>query len=577
MKSEKAVTLIILVITIVVLIILTFTLTINMDKYGNKRRKTNFETDLQRLKEQVDQYYATNDKLPIINPYGTTSMLKEFINVNDNEHYYVIDISKLNVVLNYGEDYNIIKEKNIKEEITDLLDVYIINEQSHTIYYPKGIKYDGIYHYTSNEVYNDIKIEGYVNKPKLAEGMTPIKFTMPTSTAEGTVIETKESDENWYQYGTTYETRKWANAKTADGSMWVWIPRYAYKITYYTDETKEVKSATKTEYGDIDVVFLIGTTDNYYDENGAIKTAKRATSESVKEDGNYYVHPAFTDESNIGYANGGWDEELTGIWVAKFEAGKEETQYPTFQANKTSFTNISVGEAFEICKGLTNTGNPYKFSHKVDSHLMKNSEWGACAYLSRSIYGINGEVWNNPYHDAENSTITGLCGKGETDKDLSTTNINDTCKYNEINGGNASTTGNIYGIYDMVGGGWDYVAGILSSYKTKSDNYDFNNSATYPDKYFDWYAGDSNDRDANYNENTNKYGDAVYETSKSGTSISTSWDSSYSYFTFSNNPVFGRGGHASNGSSAGVFAFSNFTGGARSDNSFRPVVLSAKP
>ena len=31
--------------------------------------------------------------------------------------------------------------------------------------------------------------------------------------------------------GETESTRKWANAKTSDGSMWVWIPRYAYSIT----------------------------------------------------------------------------------------------------------------------------------------------------------------------------------------------------------------------------------------------------------------------------------------------------------------------------------------------------------
>ena len=29
-----------------------------------------------------------------------------------------------------------------------------------------------------------------------------------------------------------YENKKWANAKTEDGSMWVWIPRYAYKVVY---------------------------------------------------------------------------------------------------------------------------------------------------------------------------------------------------------------------------------------------------------------------------------------------------------------------------------------------------------
>ena len=164
MKNEKAITLITLVITVVILIILTFTITINIDQYGNQRRKSNFEVDLQRLKEQIDQYYARNNKLPIINPYTNISMLKGITNINDNDKYYVIDLNKLDITLNYGADYSIIRQKNVKEEIKDLFDVYIINEQSHTIYYPLGIKYDGEYHCTSDEVYHKIEIKEYVNE-----------------------------------------------------------------------------------------------------------------------------------------------------------------------------------------------------------------------------------------------------------------------------------------------------------------------------------------------------------------------------------------------------------------------------
>ena len=151
-------------------------------------------------------------------------------------------------------------------------------------------------------VYNE---EKGVNKPKLAQGMTPIKFTEPTDSAKGTVVETNSDDAEWYNY----EQKKWANAQTEDGSMWVWIPRFAY----------QVKADTQT----FDVVFLIGTTDMYYDENGQVQTAKRCTSEDelVDTTTGFTVHPAFTDETAINYRNGGWDKEITGIWVAKFEAG----------------------------------------------------------------------------------------------------------------------------------------------------------------------------------------------------------------------------------------------------------------
>ena len=66
------------------------------------------------------------------------------------------------------------------------------------------------------------------NAPEQIEGMTPIKFTEPTESQMGSVEETSWSDDTWYDYS----QKKWANTKSEDGSMWVWIPRYAYKITY---------------------------------------------------------------------------------------------------------------------------------------------------------------------------------------------------------------------------------------------------------------------------------------------------------------------------------------------------------
>ncbi len=61
-----------------------------------------------------------------------------------------------------------------------------------------------------------------VNKPVLTSGMTLIKWD-----EELNEIETTEEDEDWYDYN----EKRWANAKTKDRSYWVWIPRYAYKIT----------------------------------------------------------------------------------------------------------------------------------------------------------------------------------------------------------------------------------------------------------------------------------------------------------------------------------------------------------
>ena len=188
------------------------------------------------------------------------------------------------------------KSENAQKQEESLL----TNYESELIKYAEGDKWDG-----------------KVNKPELMTGMKAIQFNDPTDSTEGSVKEVTDSSKNdWYNY----DEKKWANAQTEDGSMWVWIPRYAYKVVYKDP-------SDKSKGGTFDIVFLIGTTDNYYDEKGQLQTAQRQTSEdqtietdSTKTD-KYTVHPAFTDETKINYANGGWKKELAGIWVSKFEAG----------------------------------------------------------------------------------------------------------------------------------------------------------------------------------------------------------------------------------------------------------------
>lgn len=394
-----------------------------------------------------------------------------------------------------------------------------------------------------------------------------------------------------------YTGKEWANIKTTGGEndcYWVWIPRYAYCIKNgYNSSTA----------GTIDIKFLKGTTNTPIDESSI-------TISNNSGSGNWNVHPAFWwDKDNDGIEDDG--EQLTGIWVAKFEASSSNVRSIKLEngtltgdtnslngngggtntdlkvrvkPNVTSWREITVNNIFTVCQNLTKPGNSLENTKNIDAHMMKNIEWGAVAYLSMSKYGKNSEVWNNPYYNntTNYSPITGLCSNETNGKDAKVIDITKTCKYNEVGGGNASTTGNVYGVYDMAGGAWEYVAGILSNNKKNGTNtegndyYDFSNSNTYPNKYFDWYAGTSSHRDLNYNENTRKYGDAVYETSNSGDSFTDSWESSESFFLSCNGPVLLRGGYAGNGSMAGVFAFLDGKGNTNICGSFRPVVLRSK-
>ncbi len=72
-----------------------------------------------------------------------------------------------------------------------------------------------------------------VNAPQIADGLTPVIIG-----DNGEITKVSQYDNNWYDY----EHQKWANAQSEDGSLWVWIPRYAYKIKYTDTGTLENRS-----------------------------------------------------------------------------------------------------------------------------------------------------------------------------------------------------------------------------------------------------------------------------------------------------------------------------------------------
>ena len=469
---------------------------------------------------------------------------------------------------------------------------------------------------------------GKVNKPKLMTGMAAIKFIDPTGDEkanEGSIVKTTDTDTAWYDY----DAKKWANAQTQDGSMWVWIPRFAYKVN----------SSTQT----FDVVFLKDSTNTYLD-NGTEKDAEKE---------GYIVHPAFKNESSTGYENGGWDKDLTGIWVSKFEAGyatsngnsapkkassvtysqdsvwanSYETgtgsdgsmsarnwidgvygstttaiKYPTFQGLAYSMNYINHNDAFSISRALTESGNIYGLSSSsTDSHLMKNSEWGAVAYLAQSKYGLNGTniyINNVNLHSSTGAqsvyAITG-CAAATADADQVTTEMNTTTKrpkatnvytWTQASGTKASTTGTIYGIYDMSGGIWERSAAIVNNGNSnlttfgkslmnslingKSSQY----VTVYPyDSSVDKTGANPNTVSAaNYAKNTKIYGDGIRETSTAGTG-KTSWYTDYSCFPAVGSLFFVRGDDLWDGEGAGLFYFNRTDGRSIFDGGFRSVLV----
>ena len=369
-----------------------------------------------------------------------------------------------------------------------------------------------------------------VNTPNLEEGMTAIKW----DEAKNDWIETTGSDQEWYDY----TAKKWANAKTSDGSMWVWIPRYAYSITsgYHSSST-----------GNIDVEFMKGLTNE--------TSTGRKSFDNVSGQGKWNVHPAFN-----------YGQEVSGIWVAKFEASRSNATSSNAGSNNTikiqpgvsSWRNISVNDIYTNCLNYNKT---------LNSHMMKNDEWGAVAYLSKSKYGKqNKEVWINN----SSNFITGSAGNS-TNANADTGTTND---YTSAQGVKASTTGTVHGVYDMSGGAWEYIAAYVNNGHDNLTKHGASLANSNDAKTKNVYStGSSDSYENNYNANSGKYGDVVYETSENGDASNSSWYDDYSYFPNRSSPFFSRGGCYNSDASAGVFCFYRNYGDSDSLFSFRPVLV----
>ncbi|MCI8273066.1 MAG: hypothetical protein HFJ55_03160, partial [Clostridia bacterium] len=150
MKRTSGITMISLVIGIVILIIISGMLIYNSKSGIQIRNYKWMQNDIEVLGNEIDAFYIKYGALPILHKYTNIKFEPQ---PNDSQEYYIIDLAALDgFTLNYGKDY----EKSDSENLGDNDDdIYIIDKQSHHIYYAKGIEMDGIVYYTNttdNEV-----------------------------------------------------------------------------------------------------------------------------------------------------------------------------------------------------------------------------------------------------------------------------------------------------------------------------------------------------------------------------------------------------------------------------------------
>src|SRR5574344_1952123 len=370
-----------------------------------------------------------------------------------------------------------------------------------------------------NELYDKVPSSTY--KDPILNGADPVlpDDLLPVIIDSNGIVTYVNKNGTWYNY----ENKMWANAIKLMGSpsktykegdiisesdisaYFVWIPRYKYELWNVGVSDVTSSQVPKT----ISITF----------------ESKSATKSTGSTDGTYLTHPAFTFGTT----------ELNGIWVSKFEV-TGSTSAITSKPNVNSLRSTTVGSFWNALKSYDTSDT---------SHMMKNTEWGAVAYLTASAYGKNSEVYINN----DSNYITG-CG-GTTASAASTTTC--TNAYASVTSYPQSTTGNISGIFDMSGGTWEYMAACASGYIGSSGlTLDTINSNS---AYFDLYNIASSSTSYQYRI----LGDATGEMGPIVNYIS-SWYGNRAYFVNSSNSWFGRGGGYNGPGYDGIFYFDIDTG-----------------
>ena len=383
------------------------------------------------------------------------------------------------------------------------------------------------------------------NIPELYKNMVPIKY-------ENNRWIVADLYSKWYDYN----AKQWANAVVLNPgltkavgqevteeevSLWyVWLPRYKYTVFNGNNGSVSEQLINVTFESGTNSTGTVKCTDNF-STNGKSEVCTDSTNGSIKNGISTYTHPAFTFGNTA----------LKGIWIGKFELSATDSSCindgTNIQCNKvlTIVTKPNVrswmkAETVNFFTSIKNAATTYGISN-ADSHMIKNMEWGAAAYLKQSKYGLGNTIMKT---NSNSSCYTGG-GTGDAYK----TNVMQ------------STTGNVYGVYDMSGGCFEYVMG----FELNSNN-QFNTAkssfTTEPNfKYYDKYKYESVDYPQGaLTFSRGKLGDATKETLKKYGVREGGWNGEIAAFPYRSNLTFIRGGgyeDASNGVNikAGIFYF----------------------
>ena len=376
---------------------------------------------------------------------------------------------------------------------------------------PRNVIYNGNFKIYTRQILEDDNLDlSGANKPVLASNMIPVYYDETAEVWKKADVNNNNSNYQWYSYESSGDKKgMWANAVTVKdtnrqtylnatpgtiipmddiNTMWVWIPRFKVNTTDFT--------------------LIRGKDSGYCYESGEGKTTN--TKEECEKLGpgiwwvSYYKNPGAIDvtfvkenEKAIDSFTFG-DKELSGFWFGKFEISHSTLSSSTtdnnlgctnetcsnangiiIKPNVTSLRYNNISNFFYASRSMEQTENSFGFSSvEVDTHMSKNNEWGTVAYLTHSIYGR-----------CNNSTNCANVSRSPNEV------------YNTTSGKDTSTTGTIYGVYNMNDGKREYVMGVLadtngnprsetSGFTGMQHNDTMYTGVPFPDgKYYNLYPG----------------------------------------------------------------------------------------
>ena len=428
-----------------------------------------------------------------------------------------------------------------------------------------NVSFDGYLHASAEQVeiggnYYESILNGA--DPELATGMIPV-----TISNEG-VVTTADLTSKWY----SYSTQQWANAVLVTNES---------RNNYYESDGETVKSNQNIPESDI-LAYYVWIPKYSYKMNDREQTIAISFNDTPS---GYTEHSAFGwDKNSDGTVSA--SEKLAGFWVGKFETSHSSLSSESLSCSDENCSNANglrikpnvsskrydnVSNQFFASRSMEKYGNTFGFdSSEVDSHMIKNSEWGAIAYLSHSQYGINDEVRLN-----NNSNYITGCGASSSDG-ASTSSCE--LVYGGVSSGvyPQSTSGNITGVFDMSGGADEYVMGYYTGAHT--------GYSTNPNIYFGYTSSANSAGFSSLNPVNARYWDE-YTTNNNATACNGSicnghalsetsgWYNDSAVFLTAKYPWIRRGGKSDSTSSAGLFYYNYGSGVEYEYYSFRTVIV----